>query len=267
MKHHQSPFGIVPVEVAMDQRLTLQQMRVLLALYTFRNRNTELTHPTREAISERTGMALTKISKATTDLERLGWLTKVGNGGRSQATRYRVHVPETLTDSDTVSKTKTVPERVAVSAHETVTDSVTVPKSVTVTDSALNGDRLGYETVTDSGRGKEHTKNIPEQKEKSARTRATPPRPDGVDEQVWLDWLALRRGKRAPVTGTVLDGARQEAQQAGVTLEAFLREWCLRGTQGLKAAWLRQSHIAQPHPSNAKYAGAAAAIFDGATHV
>ena len=58
MKHHQSPFGIVPVEVAMDQRLTLQQMRVLLALYTFRNRNTELTHPTREAISERTGMEL-----------------------------------------------------------------------------------------------------------------------------------------------------------------------------------------------------------------
>ena len=267
MKHYQSPFGVVPVEVAMDQRLTLQQMRVLLALYTFRNRNTELTHPTREAISERTGMALTKISKATTDLERLGWLTKVGNGGRSQATRYRVHVPETLTDSDTVSKTKTVPEQVTVSAHETVTDSVTVPKSVTVTESALNGDRLGHETVTDSGRGKEHTKNIPEQKEKSAQTRATPPRPDGVDEQVWLDWLALRRGKRAPVTGTVLDGARQEAQQAGVTLEAFLREWCLRGTQGLKAAWLRQSHSAQPHPSNAKYAGAAAAIFDGATHV
>ena len=240
MKHHQSPFGVVPVEVAMDQRLTLQQMRVLLALYTFRNRNTELTHPTREAISERTGMALTKISKATTDLERLGWLTKVGNGGRSQATRYRVHVPETLTDSDTVSKTKTVPDQVTVSAQETVTDSVT---------------------------GKEQTKNIPEQKKKSARVRATPPRPDGVDEQVWLDWLALRREKRAAVTDTVLDGARREAQQAGITLEAFLREWCLRGTQGLKAAWLRQSHSAQPHPSNAKYAGAAAAIFDGATHV
>lgn len=265
MKHHQSPFGIVPAEVAMDQRLTLQQMRVLLALYTFRNRNTELTHPTREAISERTGMALTKISTATTDLERLGWLTKVGNGGRSQATRYRVHVPETLTDSGTVSKTKTVPEQVTVSAQETVTDSVTVPKSVTVTDSVQNGYRIGNETVTDSVTGKEQTKNIPEQKKKSARVRATPPRPDGVDEQVWLDWLALRREKRAAVTDTVLDGARREAQQAGITLEAFLREWCLRGTQGLKASWL-ESRVPSPH-SSARYAGAAAAIFDGATHV
>ena len=54
----QSPFGIVPVEVAMDQRLTLQQMRVLVALYTFRNRNTEMAHPTGEEIRERTGMAL-----------------------------------------------------------------------------------------------------------------------------------------------------------------------------------------------------------------
>ena len=54
MSLNQSPFGIVPVEVAMDQRLTLQQMRVLVALYTFRNKNTELAHPTREEIRERT---------------------------------------------------------------------------------------------------------------------------------------------------------------------------------------------------------------------
>lgn len=65
-----------------------------------------------------------------------------------------------------------------------------------------------------------------------------PPCPDDVPDAVWNDWLALRRSKKAPVTATVLDGARTEAGKAGMTLDAFLREWCTRGSQGLKAEWL-----------------------------
>ena len=63
--------------------------------------------------------------------------------------------------------------------------------------------------------------------------------PDGVDQQVWNDWLALRKAKRAPVTQTVIDGAMGEAAKAGMTFEDFLRVWCRRGTQGLEAAWLK----------------------------
>jgi len=79
---------------------------------------------------------------------------------------------------------------------------------------------------------------IPE--EKKARKRAAPlPKPDEVPEQVWADWLQLRKAKKAPVTLTVLQGATAEAGKAGLTLEAFLRIWCRRGTQGLEAAWLK----------------------------
>lgn len=63
--------------------------------------------------------------------------------------------------------------------------------------------------------------------------------PDGVDQQVWNDWLALRKEKRASVTQTVIDGAMGEAAKAGMTFEDFLRVWCRRGTQGLEAAWLK----------------------------
>jgi hypothetical protein len=63
-------------------------------------------------------------------------------------------------------------------------------------------------------------------------------RPPEVPEQVWADWLTLRKSKRAPVTQTTLDGAVSEAAKAGMTLEAFLRVWCRRGSQGLEAAWL-----------------------------
>jgi hypothetical protein len=41
------------------------------------------------------------------------------------------------------------------------------------------------------------------------------------------------------VTETVLDGARSEASKAGLELDAFLRVWCTRGSQGLQAEWLR----------------------------
>ncbi len=79
-----------------------------------------------------------------------------------------------------------------------------------------------------------------------ARKRAAPPdRPDDVAEQVWADWLALRKAKRAPVTATTLDGARAEAVKAGMTLEAFLGVWCARGSQGLEAAWLKPAERAQ----------------------
>lgn len=79
-------------------------------------------------------------------------------------------------------------------------------------------------------------------KARAKRTSADKPAlpcPDSVDQQVWSDWLELRRRKRAPVTQTVVDGADTEAKAAGMTLEAFLRVWCVRGSQGLQADWLK----------------------------
>lgn len=64
--------------------------------------------------------------------------------------------------------------------------------------------------------------------------------PPDVSEQVWNDWLQLRKTKKASVTETVIRGARNEASKIGWTLEQFLVEWCTRGSQGLKAEWLKE---------------------------
>lgn len=77
------------------------------------------------------------------------------------------------------------------------------------------------------------------------RRAAAPDAPVDVDAQVWSDWLALRRSKRAPVTQTVLDGARAEAAKAGMSFDAFLRVWCRRGTHGLEADWLKPAERQQ----------------------
>lgn len=68
-----------------------------------------------------------------------------------------------------------------------------------------------------------------------------PDRPEGVSEQTWADWLQLRKGKRAAVTATVLAEAATEAAKAGLTLDRFLAIWCVRGSQGLQADWLKPS--------------------------
>ena len=67
--------------------------------------------------------------------------------------------------------------------------------------------------------------------------------PPDVSQQVWDDWVTLRKTKKAPITKTVLDGAIAEAKKLGWTLEQFLIEWCNRGSQGLKAEW-----IVKPNP-------------------
>ena len=89
----------------------------------------------------------------------------------------------------------------------------------------------------------------PTSKKYRAQERACP---DGVDAQVWSDWLALRKAKRAPVSDTVLTSAMVEAERAGMSLEAFLRVWCARGSQGLEASWLKPSERPPP-PSETAY--------------
>lgn len=76
-------------------------------------------------------------------------------------------------------------------------------------------------------------------KEKNPPATRVPPCPDGVSAQVWADWLALRKAKKAPVTQTVIDGAVAEAQKAGMTTDQFLAVWCSRGSQGLQAEWIK----------------------------
>jgi len=79
-------------------------------------------------------------------------------------------------------------------------------------------------------------------KKERARSRSAPfPCPDGVDPQVWADWLALRKAKKAPVTQTVVEGALAESAKARLSLDAFLRIWCARGSQGMQADWIKSA--------------------------
>ncbi len=83
--------------------------------------------------------------------------------------------------------------------------------------------------------------NNQEPNEKNKRTSApVVAKPDEVTDQTWTDFLAHRKLKRATVSDTVLDSIRREAQKAGWSLDAALRECVARNWQGFKAEWVKQ---------------------------
>lgn len=95
------------------------------------------------------------------------------------------------------------------------------------------------------------TNNQEPNKEKQRDRRAyTTQKPDAVSQQTWDDWMKLRKAKHAPVTDTVVAAAIDEAQKASMPLEEFLRIWCMRGSQGLQADWLRDSELKSTKPIN-----------------
>ncbi len=78
-----------------------------------------------------------------------------------------------------------------------------------------------------------------ESKQERAKRSHSIDKPSDVEKQTWDDWCQLRKAKKATVTQTVINGARKEAEKAGMGLEEFLQVWCRRGSQGLEASWLR----------------------------
>lgn len=214
-------FAVVPLEVVQDRRLTLEQTRVLVALFSFRNKVTNTVWPSRAAIAERTGMHPSNISSATTALVNLGWLVKEGNGGHSKATRYTLCVPD-LVKPETVAHSATVADSatVARSATQTVADSATPP----LADSATRKEQSIEQSI--------------EQKNTARARSAAIAKPDGVSQQTWSDWLQLRKTLKAAVTQTAIDGIAREATLAGYTLEQALVICCANGWRGFKAAWV-----------------------------
>jgi uncharacterized protein YdaU (DUF1376 family) len=64
--------------------------------------------------------------------------------------------------------------------------------------------------------------------------------PINVDEQVWSDFLALRKVKKAPMTVTALAGIKKEADKANWSLDKAISECVARGWTGFKADWVAE---------------------------
>jgi hypothetical protein len=201
-------FSVVPIEVVKDPRLTLEQTRVLVVLFSFRNKTTNTVWPSRASIAERTGMHISNISSATTSLAALGWLTKEGLGGHSKATRYTLCVPDL--------------------PGTTVADSATVARSATVAESATR-------PLAESATGKEQS--IEQSIEQKGETRMRAPTfdlPDWINQAHWDTWHSCPKRRKTTdqqkqMAVDKLDRWRREGLDHAEALESA----ALAGWQGL----------------------------------
>jgi hypothetical protein len=67
-------------------------------------------------------------------------------------------------------------------------------------------------------------------------------KPESVSEDVWRDFIELRKAKRAPLSNTALQAIEREAGKAGWTLNDALAESVARGWQGFKADWVKETN-------------------------
>jgi hypothetical protein len=222
-------FAQVPIQVIQDSRLTLEQLRVLIALLSFGSKDGGSVWPKRALIAERTGMHPTNISAATSALVKLGWLEKVGRGGFSKSACYTLKMPTTVAHSATsgsMDAQQTV-NRCTANARRTLNEATVAHSAInTVADSATS-------TVAHSATRKEQTI---EQTKTYKRTSALDC-PDDVPESVWADFLTIRKAKRAPMTATALQSIQGEADKAGISIADALATCCERGWQSFKAEW------------------------------
>lgn len=65
-------------------------------------------------------------------------------------------------------------------------------------------------------------------------------RPEGVDPEVWDEFVALRRKRKATVTERVLRGLEKQAKLAGITLQEAMETCVDRGWATIKAEWLNK---------------------------
>jgi DNA-binding transcriptional regulator YhcF (GntR family) len=79
----------------------------------------------------------------------------------------------------------------------------------------------------------------PPRNKKSSATQIE--KPAGVSDQVWDDFLAHRKAKRAPLSQTALTVIAREAEKASVTLEEALIVCLTRGWQGFNAEWMKKT--------------------------
>jgi uncharacterized protein YdaU (DUF1376 family) len=77
-------------------------------------------------------------------------------------------------------------------------------------------------------------------KPNTTNTTSTLEKPSEVSDQIWEDFLTLRKAKKAPVNQTVLNLIKSQADKAGWSLESALSECVARGWVGFKAEWVKE---------------------------
>ena len=75
---------------------------------------------------------------------------------------------------------------------------------------------------------------------KAKHSKTISDKPESVSQEVWAEYVSLRKQKRTTVTPLVIKGIEREAKKAGMSLQDALVTCIERGWQGFKADWVKE---------------------------
>lgn len=160
-------------------------------------------------------------------------------GGQTRVWENRIQIPITNNKIPTTNK-EIQKESSAVASHSSTQTNLfpTNPNEGHISGSA--------NAKLKSADGKETAPHCaaPPRNKKSSATQIE--KPAGVGEQVWDDFIALRKAKRAPLSATALASIAKEAEKAAMHIEEALTECVTRGWQSFKAEWMKPKTTTKP---------------------
>lgn len=204
--------------------LSATQKLVLLSLADNANDQGEC-YPSIAQIAKRTCLTDRSVRSAIRSLEELGIVGSAARSGTS--TVYFLSIPEHLGDAqprNVVPPRKEIPTRNQI--PPTPERASAPPRNVL----PPTPERASAKPSLNRQLNRQGTVNKPAE----------------VPDRLWLDFLAIRKAKRAPLTQTALDGIGREAAAAGLSLAGALSMCCERGWQSFRAEWADPSKAAKP---------------------
>lgn len=233
-----TPFAKVPIQAAADDRLSKNELRVLIALFSYADRDGEC-HPSKLQIEQRTGIPAKKISSITASLCMKGWLSKSGHGGRNQRANYQLSTPGLETEASPNSglvNEETSPKPELVNTNTSLESGLvnweeTSPKSVPKTSPDLG---LRNKQTNEQTNKEKNTK-----KEKSDLPAHWRHLPDDVkphvSEALVTEFTRHRKAIRKPITLFALTKAMRAAI---ATAEQGITQTADRAIEiAIEAAW------------------------------
>jgi DNA-binding MarR family transcriptional regulator len=229
MSGNASSLLIAPLEALTDSSLTDPERRVLLALFSFRNKLANTVWPSAEEIAIRANISdKTWVSKLTKGLSEKGWLTKKKKGFTG-GNIYLLTLPERFSKLD---------------AEPNLDESSNMDSDTTSNLGSQSKSKLDPEP-------KCNEQQIEQQKEQQINTKKNSKTEldysvwhEQPSEQVFKDWLVMRKRKKADVSQTVINNFGKEfikAANSGYSIDYCLSECVTRAWTGFKFEWIQNT--------------------------
>lgn len=250
-------FAVIPIRVLEDERIGMSHLRVLVALGSYCDKN-GWARPKSASVAAMVKLSPGRVRTCLAELESFGMVeihAQFRPDGSQTANHYRVIMDVDAPPIDVVAAAAKTPSEIQTPPPKPDTPCLPMDKTPPVCPkdghppSALGADTNERTIGTDHENGPSERPPAPP----AATVEASAPVPQpvnerpftaddlvqlGVEAQHAVDWLKVRKAKRAGNTQSALKALIREAGKAGITIAAAVEMAAERNWQSFQAEYI-----------------------------